>query len=70
LEFNRFVFSGELFATRADRLSFKMASVGRQHTSPDLVWGGLYNYTDAPEISASLDEDPTKVWTPDEVLSE
>jgi D-alanyl-D-alanine carboxypeptidase len=30
---------------------------------------GLYNYTDAPEISASLDKDPTKVWTPDEVLS-
>ncbi|MGA7904740.1 MAG: serine hydrolase domain-containing protein, partial [Terrimicrobiaceae bacterium] len=30
---------------------------------------GLYNYTDAPEISASLDGDPTKVWTPDEVLT-
>jgi D-alanyl-D-alanine carboxypeptidase len=30
---------------------------------------GLYNYTDAPEISASLDEDPTKVWTPEEVLT-
>ncbi len=30
---------------------------------------GLYNYTDAPEISASLDRDPTKVWTPDEVLT-
>ncbi|TMB20227.1 MAG: beta-lactamase family protein [Deltaproteobacteria bacterium] len=30
---------------------------------------GLYNYTDAPEISASLDRDPTKVWTPDEVLA-
>jgi CubicO group peptidase (beta-lactamase class C family) len=30
---------------------------------------GLYNYTDAPEISASLDNDPTKVWTPDEVLA-
>jgi D-alanyl-D-alanine carboxypeptidase len=30
---------------------------------------GLYNYTDAPEISASLDADPTKVWTPDEVLA-
>jgi D-alanyl-D-alanine carboxypeptidase len=34
-----------------------------------LSGGGLYNYTDAPEISASLDEDPTKVWTPDEVLT-
>src|SRR4030095_16595319 len=30
---------------------------------------GLYNYTDAPEVAASLDRDPTKVWTPDEVLS-
>src|SRR5205814_9817102 len=30
---------------------------------------GLYNYTDAPEISASLDADPTKAWTPDEVLT-
>jgi D-alanyl-D-alanine carboxypeptidase len=30
---------------------------------------GLYNYTDAPELAASLDRDPTKVWTPDEVLA-
>jgi len=30
---------------------------------------GLYNYTDAPELSASLDHDPTKVWTPDELLA-
>jgi CubicO group peptidase (beta-lactamase class C family) len=30
---------------------------------------GLYNYTDAPEVSASLDREPTKVWTPDEVLA-
>jgi D-alanyl-D-alanine carboxypeptidase len=30
---------------------------------------GLYNYTDAPEISASLDQDPAKVWTPKEVLA-
>jgi D-alanyl-D-alanine carboxypeptidase len=30
---------------------------------------GLYNYTDAPEVSESLDRDPTKVWTPDEVLA-
>ena len=30
---------------------------------------GLYNYTDAPEISASLDRDPTRVWTPEEVLA-
>ena len=25
---------------------------------------GLYSYTDAPEFSAILDRDPTKVWTP------
>ena len=30
---------------------------------------GLYNYTDDPEISASLDRDPTKVWTPAELLA-
>ena len=24
---------------------------------------GLYNYTDAPEVSASLDRDPTEVWS-------
>lgn len=30
---------------------------------------GLYNYTDAPEISATMDADPRKVWTPQEVLA-
>jgi D-alanyl-D-alanine carboxypeptidase len=30
---------------------------------------GLYNYTEAPEFAASLDRDPTKVWTPDELLA-
>ncbi len=30
---------------------------------------GLYNYTDAPELSASLDRAPTRVWTPDELLA-
>ena len=30
---------------------------------------GLYNYTNAPEVSASLDSDPTKVWSPDELLA-
>ena len=30
---------------------------------------GLYNYTNAPEFSATLDRDPTKVWTPDELLA-
>lgn len=29
---------------------------------------GLYNYTNAPELSATLDADPTKAWTPQEVL--
>jgi D-alanyl-D-alanine carboxypeptidase len=30
---------------------------------------GLYNYTDAPELSASLDRDLTKVWSPTELLA-
>ena len=30
---------------------------------------GLYNYTNAPEISASMDHDPTKVWSPAELLA-
>jgi D-alanyl-D-alanine carboxypeptidase len=30
---------------------------------------GLYNYTNAPELSAKVDRDPTKVWTPDELLA-
>jgi D-alanyl-D-alanine carboxypeptidase len=30
---------------------------------------GLYNYTTAPEIAKSLDHDPTKVWTPEELLA-
>jgi hypothetical protein len=30
---------------------------------------GLYNYTDAPELWASLDRDPTRAWTPDELLT-
>jgi D-alanyl-D-alanine carboxypeptidase len=44
---------------------------GDQITIAELLTmrSGLYNYTDAPEISASLDRDPTKVWTPDEVLT-
>jgi D-alanyl-D-alanine carboxypeptidase len=44
---------------------------GDQITIADLLnmRSGLYNYTDAPEISASLDAEPTKVWTPEEVLA-
>jgi D-alanyl-D-alanine carboxypeptidase len=30
---------------------------------------GLYNYTNAPEISASMDHDPTKVWSAVELLA-
>jgi D-alanyl-D-alanine carboxypeptidase len=30
---------------------------------------GLYNYTSAPEISASLDHDPTRVWSLAELLA-
>jgi CubicO group peptidase (beta-lactamase class C family) len=30
---------------------------------------GLYNYTSAPELRESLDHDPTKVWTPQELLA-
>jgi D-alanyl-D-alanine carboxypeptidase len=30
---------------------------------------GLYNYTDAPELAAIVDREPTKVWTTEEVLA-
>ena len=30
---------------------------------------GLYNYTAAPELAESLDHDPTRVWTPEELLA-
>ncbi|MER6780438.1 MULTISPECIES: serine hydrolase domain-containing protein [unclassified Streptomyces] len=30
---------------------------------------GLYNYTGAPELAATLDADPGKVWTPQQVLA-
>jgi D-alanyl-D-alanine carboxypeptidase len=30
---------------------------------------GLYNYTSAPELGESLDDDPTRVWTPQELLA-
>src|SRR5713101_1947691 len=29
----------------------------------------LYHYTSTPEVSASLDRDPTKVWSPGELLA-
>jgi D-alanyl-D-alanine carboxypeptidase len=30
---------------------------------------GLYDYTSAPELAKSLDHDPTRVWTPEELLA-
>jgi D-alanyl-D-alanine carboxypeptidase len=33
------------------------------------IRSGLYGYTAAPELSATLDADPAKVWTPQEVLA-
>ena len=30
---------------------------------------GLYNYTDAPELSASMDRHPNDVWSPADVLA-
>jgi D-alanyl-D-alanine carboxypeptidase len=30
---------------------------------------GLYNYTNAPEVSASIDNDPGKVWSREELLA-
>jgi D-alanyl-D-alanine carboxypeptidase len=30
---------------------------------------GLYNCSGAPEVSASIDRDPTRAWTPDELLA-
>jgi D-alanyl-D-alanine carboxypeptidase len=30
---------------------------------------GLYNYTDAAELSAQIDSEPSKVWTSDELLA-
>lgn len=30
---------------------------------------GLYNYTSAPELAESVDHDPTRVWTPEELLA-
>ena len=30
---------------------------------------GLYNYTNAPELAATVDRDPTKVWTTEELLA-
>ncbi|MFI5509047.1 serine hydrolase domain-containing protein [Mycobacterium sp. NPDC051804] len=43
---------------------------GAKNTIADLLRmrSGLYNYTNAPELAATLDADPAKAWTPQEVL--
>ncbi|WP_373191186.1 serine hydrolase domain-containing protein, partial [Mycobacterium marinum] len=30
---------------------------------------GLYNYSETPEVNEALDNDPQRVWTPDELLT-
>ncbi len=44
---------------------------GEKITIADLLQmrTGLYNYTEAPEFSESMDHNPTKVWTPEECLA-
>lgn len=44
---------------------------GADITLSDLLTmrSGLYNYTDAPELSAALDADPGKAYTPQDVLA-
>ena len=44
---------------------------GDKTTIADLLKmrSGLYNYTEAPELAASLESDPVKAWTPQEVLA-
>lgn len=44
---------------------------GKHITIADLLKmrSGLYDYTSAPELAATLDADPAKAWTPHEVLA-
>lgn len=44
---------------------------GANTTIADLLTmrSGLYNYTSAPELADALDSDPSKAWTPQEVLA-
>ncbi|MFF2515634.1 serine hydrolase domain-containing protein [Streptomyces sp. NPDC058086] len=44
---------------------------GKHITIADLLKmrSGLYDYTNAPELAATLDADPAKAWTPQEVLA-
>ena len=50
---------------------FKAFPMGTDITIGQLLKmrSGLYNYTSAPELAESLDRDPTKVWTPEELLA-
>lgn len=56
-----------------DPVSAYVAGVpnGEQITITQLLEmrSGLYNYTDAPEISQSIDRDPTRAWTPEQLLA-
>jgi len=44
---------------------------GNEITVADLLKmrSGLYNYTNSPELAATLDADPAKAWTPQEALA-
>jgi D-alanyl-D-alanine carboxypeptidase len=44
---------------------------GSEITVADLLTmrSGLYNYTNSPELAATLDADPAKAWTPQEALA-
>jgi D-alanyl-D-alanine carboxypeptidase len=57
----------------ADPVSKYVASVpnGDNITIAELLEmrSGLDNYTNAPEISASIDHNPTRIWTADELLA-
>jgi D-alanyl-D-alanine carboxypeptidase len=57
----------------ADPVAKYVAGVpnGDEITISDLLKmrSGLYNYTSAPELAKSLDHDPTRVWTPRELLA-
>jgi D-alanyl-D-alanine carboxypeptidase len=57
----------------SDRISKYVANVpnGDRITIAELLEmrSGLYNYSDAPEFSASIDRNMKRVWTPAEVLA-
>lgn len=57
----------------ADPASKYVANVpnGEKITIAELLEmrSGLYNYTSDPEVAATIDRDPAKVWTPQELLA-